>query len=190
MSSATRRLLGQNESDQNTQLLRRRERCPETLLRDYHRQHRLGIKVVRNFNTYGRRMHPNYGRVISTFILQALKVRDLSIYGSAQQARSLRYVDDLIEAMVGMMKSGADFSGPANIGNQSEHSMLELAQQIIKLTGNTSWLIHHPLPADDPKQRQPNMSLAKENLKGQSKVSLGNRLTAIFAKLSTCLSAT
>jgi UDP-glucuronate decarboxylase len=135
-------------------------------------------------------MHPNYGRVISTFILQALKDRNLSIYGSAQQARSFCYVDDLFEAMVGMMNSAADSPGPANIGNPSEHSMLELAEQIIKLTGSTSRLIHHPLPADDPKQRQPNMSLAKVNLKGQPKVSLENRLTAIFAKLSTCLSTT
>jgi UDP-glucuronate decarboxylase len=157
------------------------KRCAETLFFDYYRQHRLDIKVVRIFNTYGPRMHPNDGRVVSNFIVQALANRDISIYGNGQQTRSFCYVDDLIEAIVAMMNSAPDFSGPVNIGNPSEYSVLELAEQIIKLTGSKSRLIYHPLPADDPKQRQPDITLAKEILKWRPKVSLEDGLKETIA---------
>jgi len=148
------------------------KRCAETLFFDYHRQHGLDIKVVRIFNTYGPRMHPNDGRVVSNFIVQALQGEDITIYGDGQQTRSFCYVDDLIEAMIRMMHTGRDFPGPVNIGNPGEFTMLQLAENVITLTASRSRIVHQALPADDPKQRQPDISLAKEKLAWQPTVSL------------------
>ena len=152
------------------------KRCAETLFFDYWRQHSLQIKVVRIFNTYGPRMHPNDGRVVSNFIVQALRGEDITIYGDGSQTRSFCYVDDLIDAMIRMMASPDDCPGPINIGNPSEFSMLELAQSVIRLTDSKSKLVFHPLPSDDPKQRQPNISLAKEKLDWSPKVDLNSGL--------------
>jgi len=142
------------------------KRCAETLFFDYHRQHKLRIKVVRIFNTYGPRMHLNDGRVVSNFIVQALKGEDITIYGDGQQTRSFCYVDDLLEAMLRMMDTGDEVPGPINIGNPGEFSMLELANKVIELTGSKSRLVKQPLPADDPKQRRPDISLAQQELGG------------------------
>jgi UDP-glucuronate decarboxylase len=140
------------------------KRCAETLFFDYHRQHKLEIKVIRIFNTYGPRMHPNDGRVVSNFIVQALRGEDITIYGDGSQTRSFCYVDDLIEGMLRLMASDADFTGPVNIGNPGEFSMLELAELVLKLTNSRSKLKHLPLPQDDPKQRRPDITLAKHKL--------------------------
>jgi UDP-glucuronate decarboxylase len=140
------------------------KRCAETLFFDYWRQHNLRIKVVRIFNTYGPRMHPHDGRVVSNFIMQALRGEDITIYGDGKQTRSFCYVSDLIEGWIRLMASPDDVTGPINIGNPGEFTMLELAENIIDLTGSTSKLIFEPLPADDPKQRQPDITLAKEKL--------------------------
>jgi UDP-glucuronate decarboxylase len=140
------------------------KRCAETLFFDYWRQHRLRIKVVRIFNTYGPRMHPSDGRVVSNFIVQALKGEDITIYGEGTQTRSFCYVDDLIEAMIRTMNTPDDFTGPVNIGNPREFTMLQLAELVLKMTASKSKLIFKPLPSDDPRQRQPNISLAKEVL--------------------------
>ena len=152
------------------------KRCAETLFFDYHRQHNLDIKVVRIFNTYGPRMHPNDGRVVSNFIVQALQGKDITIYGDGQQTRSFCYVDDLIEVMMRMMSSEEDFTGPVNIGNPGEFTMLELAETILKLSGSKSKLIFLPLPLDDPRQRQPNIELAKARLGWSPKVNLEDGL--------------
>ena len=154
------------------------KRCAETLFFDYHRQHQLQIKVVRIFNTYGPRMHPNDGRVVSNFIVQALRNDDITIYGSGEQTRSFCYVDDLIEALLRMMQTPADITGPVNVGNPVEVTMLELAERIISLTGSKSRLCYKPLPQDDPRQRQPDISFAKSALKWQPKVSLEDGLKA------------
>jgi UDP-glucuronate decarboxylase len=148
------------------------KRCAETLFFDYWRQHHLEIKVVRIFNTYGPRMHPNDGRVVSNFIVQALRGEDITIYGDGQQTRSFCYVDDLVEAMIRMMASRVDFTGPVNIGNPSEFSMLQLAELVIRLTGSQSKLIFKPLPQDDPKQRRPDITLAKNELSWQPTILL------------------
>jgi UDP-glucuronate decarboxylase len=140
------------------------KRCAETLFFDYWRQHRLRIKVVRIFNTYGPRMHPNDGRVVSNFIVQALRGDDITIYGQGTQTRSFCYVDDLIEAMIRAMNTSDDFTGPVNIGNPREFTMIQLAELVLKMTGSRSKLVFKPLPSDDPRQRQPNISLAKEVL--------------------------
>jgi len=140
------------------------KRCAETLFFDYWRQHRLRIKVVRIFNTYGPRMHPNDGRVVSNFIMQALKGEDITIYGDGMQTRSFCYVDDLVEAMIRVMATADDFAGPINIGNPREFTILELAELVLKLTGSHSKLVFRPLPEDDPKQRQPNIDLAQKML--------------------------
>jgi UDP-glucuronate decarboxylase len=142
------------------------KRCAETLFFDYYRQHNLRIKVVRIFNTYGPRMHPNDGRVVSNFIMQALRGEDITICGDGSQTRSFCYVDDLIEAMIRAMNTPDSFTGPVNIGNPVEFSMLQLAQQVIALTGSNSKLVYKPLPSDDPKQRQPDITLAKQVLDG------------------------
>jgi UDP-glucuronate decarboxylase len=142
------------------------KRCAETLFFDYHRQHKLRTKVVRIFNTYGPRMHANDGRVVSNFIVQALRGQDITIYGDGQQTRSFCYVDDLIEAMLRMMDTGDALPGPVNIGNPGEFSMLELANKVIALTGAKSKIVKLPLPADDPKQRRPDISLAQKELGG------------------------
>ena len=154
------------------------KRCAETLFFDYHRQHQLQIKVVRIFNTYGPRMHPNDGRVVSNFIVQALRNDDITIYGSGEQTRSFCYVDDLIEALLRMMQTPADITGPVNVGNPVEVTMLELAERIISLTGSKSKLCYKPLPQDDPKQRQPDITFAKSALKWEPKVSLEDGLKA------------
>jgi UDP-glucuronate decarboxylase len=140
------------------------KRCAETLFFDYYRQHKLEIKVMRIFNTYGPRMHPNDGRVVSNFIVQALRGEDITIYGDGGQTRSFCYVDDLINGMLKLMASDADFTGPVNIGNPGEFSMLELAELVLKLTNSRSKLKHLPLPQDDPKQRRPDITLAKNKL--------------------------
>jgi len=142
------------------------KRCAETLFFDYHRQHKLRIKVVRIFNTYGPRMHMNDGRVVSNFIVQALKGEDITIYGDGQQTRSFCYVDDLVEAMLRMMGTGDEVPGPINIGNPGEFSMLDLANKVIELTGSKSQLMRMPLPADDPKQRRPDITVAQQELDG------------------------
>ncbi len=140
------------------------KRCAETLFFDYYRQHKLEIKVVRIFNTYGPRMHPNDGRVVSNFIMQAIRGEDITIYGDGSQTRSFCYVDDLLEAMTRAMNTSHEFTGPVNIGNPSEFSMLQLANLVIELTKSKSKIVFRPLPSDDPKQRRPDISLAKRVL--------------------------
>ena len=152
------------------------KRCAETLFFDYYRQHRLEIKIMRIFNTYGPRMHPNDGRVVSNFIMQALKNEDITIYGDGVQTRSFCYVDDLIDGMVRLMDSHAGFTGPVNIGNPVEVTMLELAETVLRLVGSKSKLVHRPLPQDDPRQRKPNIDLAHKELGWQPKVSLEDGL--------------
>jgi len=140
------------------------KRCAETLFMDYHKQNQVDIKIIRIFNTYGPNMHPNDGRVVSNFIMQALKNENITIYGDGTQSRSFQYVDDLIEGAIRMMNSPKHFIGPVNIGNPNEFTILELAQTVIKLTQSKSRIIHKELPVDDPMQRQPNINLAKEKL--------------------------
>jgi UDP-glucuronate decarboxylase len=152
------------------------KRCAETLFFDYWRQHQLEVKVMRIFNTYGPRMHPNDGRVVSNFIVQALRGDPITIYGTGAQTRSFCYVDDLIDGMVRLMNSPADFTGPVNIGNPGEFTMLELAEKVLTLTGSISKLVFEPLPQDDPKQRQPDIDLAKQELGWQPKVTLEDGL--------------
>ena len=152
------------------------KRCAETLFFDYHRQHALEIKVARIFNTYGPNMHPDDGRVVSNFIVQALRGTDLTIYGDGSQTRSFCYVDDLIEGFVRLMDSPPGLTGPVNLGNPGEFTMLELAQKVIELTGAASRIVHHPLPADDPKQRQPNIGLAQQELGWTPRVDLDQGL--------------
>lgn len=148
------------------------KRCAETLFFDYHRQHKVDIKVMRIFNTYGPRMHPNDGRVVSNFIVQALKGEDITIFGDGMQTRSFCYVDDLIEGMHRLMNSRDGFTGPVNIGNPGEFTMLELAEKIIALTGSKSKLKFYPLPQDDPMQRKPVIELAKKELGWEPKIGL------------------
>jgi UDP-glucuronate decarboxylase len=152
------------------------KRCAETLFFDYNRQHNLEIKVARIFNTYGPRMHPNDGRVVSNFIVQALKGEEITIYGDGSQTRSFCYVDDLIDGFVRLMNTPPDVTGPINLGNPGEFTMLELAENIIRLVGSKSKLAFKPLPQDDPRQRQPNISLAKDKLNWQPKVNLEDGL--------------
>jgi len=148
------------------------KRCAETLFFDYHRQHKLRIKVARIFNTYGPRMHPNDGRVVSNFIVQALKGEPITIYGKGTQTRSFCYCDDLIEGFIRLMKTPDSFTGPLNLGNPGEFTIRELAEKVIDLTGSKSKLIFKPLPVDDPLQRQPDIRLAKKVLKWEPKVPL------------------
>jgi UDP-glucuronate decarboxylase len=161
------------------------KRCAETLFFDYYRQHNLDIKVVRIFNTYGPRMHPRDGRVVSNFIVQALRGEDITIYGDGQQTRSFCYVDDLIDVMVKMMNSELGFTGPVNIGNPGEFTMLQLAETVLRLSGSKSKIIHLPLPSDDPKQRQPNIDLAKSKLGWAPKVDLEDGLNETIAYFKT-----
>lgn len=140
------------------------KRCAETLFMDYHHQNKVKIKIIRIFNTYGPRMNPNDGRVVSNFIVQALKNQDITIYGNGQQTRSFQYCDDLVEGMIRMMNTPDSITGPINIGNPNEFTILELAEKVIKLTNSKSKLIFKDLPQDDPTQRQPDISLAKANL--------------------------
>lgn len=149
------------------------KRCAETLFMDYYRQNQTRIKIIRIFNTYGPRMLPNDGRVVSNFIIQA---EDITIYGDGKQTRSFQYIDDLIEGMVRMMDTEDDFTGPINIGNPNEFPVLELAERVIRMTGSTSKIVFKPLPTDDPKQRQPDIKLAKEKLGWQPTVELEDGL--------------
>ncbi|MDR1814132.1 MAG: SDR family oxidoreductase [Tannerella sp.] len=142
------------------------KRAAETLCMDYHRQHGICVKIIRIFNTYGPRMNQNDGRVVSNFIVQALKGQDITIYGSGLQTRSFQYIDDLVEGMIRMMNTDDDFIGPVNIGNPGEFSMLELADAVIRLTGSKSKIVFEPLPQDDPRQRKPDISLAYSKLNG------------------------
>ena len=148
------------------------KRCAETLFMDYHRQSNLKIKIIRIFNTYGPNMHPNDGRVVSNFIVQCLQDEDITIYGDGNQSRSFQYVDDLIEGMIRMMATPDNFIGPVNIGNPNEFTILELAQTVIKLTNSRSKLIFKRLPKDDPQQRRPDITLAKEKLDWSPKIEL------------------
>ncbi|UZD23107.1 SDR family oxidoreductase [Algoriphagus halophytocola] len=157
------------------------KRCAETLFFDYHRQHKVPIKVMRIFNTYGPRMHPNDGRVVSNFIVQALKGKDITMYGDGKQTRSFCYVDDNIEGMYRLMNSRDGFTGPVNIGNPGEFTMLELAQEIIELTNSKSKITFLPLPQDDPMQRKPVIDLAKKELDWEPKVNLKEGLTKTIA---------
>ena len=152
------------------------KRCAETLFFDYWRQHKTRIKVIRIFNTYGPRMHPNDGRVVSNFIVQALNNQDITLFGDGSQTRSFCYVDDLIEGMVRLMNTGDDVTGPVNVGNPGEFTIRELAEKVIELTGSKSKLVFKPLPQDDPKQRKPDITLAKKLLNWEPKVPLAEGL--------------
>jgi UDP-glucuronate decarboxylase len=163
------------------------KRCAETLFFDYWRQHNMPIKVVRIFNTYGPRMHPNDGRVVSNFIVQDLQGHDITIYGKGTQTRSFCYVDDLIDAVVRMMETSSDVTGPINIGNPHEFTIRELAELIINLTGAKSKLRFEPLPSDDPRQRQPDISEAKLTLNWEPKTQLREGLTKTIAYFDNIL---
>ncbi|MBF0177476.1 MAG: SDR family oxidoreductase [Magnetococcales bacterium] len=165
------------------------KRCAETLFFDYHRQHGVEIKVARIFNTYGPHMHPNDGRVVSNFIVQALQNKPITIYGNGQQTRSFCYVSDLIEGFLRLMASPAELTGPVNLGNQGEFTILELAEQVLRMTGSKSALEFMPLPRDDPRQRRPDTTLAKEKLGWEARIPLAEGLqptidyfTRIFGK--------
>ncbi|AMQ56750.1 UDP-glucuronic acid decarboxylase family protein [Algoriphagus sanaruensis] len=164
------------------------KRCAETLFFDYNRQHGVPIKVMRIFNTYGPRMHPNDGRVVSNFIVQALKGQDITIYGDGKQTRSFCYVDDNIDGMYKLMNSREGFTGPVNIGNPGEFTMLELAQQVIELTNSSSKLVFMPLPQDDPMQRKPVIDLAKQELGWEPKIPLKEGLVKTIAYFDSILS--
>ncbi|MCA8901712.1 MAG: GDP-mannose 4,6-dehydratase, partial [Hyphomonas sp.] len=152
------------------------KRCAETLFFDYHRQHQTKIKVARIFNTYGPRMHPNDGRVVSNFIVQALRGQDITIYGDGTQTRSFCFVSDLVDGLMRLMNSDDDITGPINLGNPGEFSMLELAEKVIQLTGSSSKIVHMPLPQDDPRKRRPDISRANEALGWQPTVKLEDGL--------------
>ena len=154
------------------------KRCAETLFFDYYRQHHVSIKVARIFNTYGPRMHPNDGRVVSNFIVQALKNEPITLYGDGTQTRSFCYVDDLIEGFLRLMNTPGDFTGPVNLGNPGEFTMRELADKIITLSGSSSAIVHKPLPPDDPRQRQPDITLAREKLGWQPTITLEKGLVS------------
>ena len=163
------------------------KRCAETLFFDYHRQHKLRIKVARIFNTYGPRMHPNDGRVVSNFIVQALRGDPITIYGSGNQTRSFCYVNDLIEGLIRLMNSPDDLTGPVNLGNPEEINILELANKIVTLTHSRSEVIFRPLPEDDPKQRRPDITLAKERLGWSPRISLEEGLEKTIAYFDSLL---
>ncbi|MDD5036953.1 MAG: SDR family oxidoreductase, partial [Methylococcaceae bacterium] len=152
------------------------KRCAETLFFDYHRQHKLRIKVARIFNTYGPRMHPNDGRVVSNFIVQALKNEPITVYGEGRQSRSFCYVDDLIDGIVRLMNTQDEFVGPINLGNPVEFTILELAEKVMAMTGSSSKIVFKPLPSDDPVQRQPDIGLAKKHLSWVPEINLDEGL--------------
>ena len=161
------------------------KRCAETLFMDYHRQNEIKVKIVRIFNTYGPSMNPNDGRVVSNFIVQALKGEDITIYGDGHQTRSFQYVDDLVEGIIRMMNSDDNFVGPVNLGNPNEFTMLQLAKAVLEITGSQSKFIHLPMPQDDPKQRQPDISLAYnklDNWKPTMELNEGLKLTIKYFK--------
>jgi UDP-glucuronate decarboxylase len=157
------------------------KRCAETLFFDYHRQHKLRIKVARIFNTYGPRMHPNDGRVVSNFIVQALRNNDITVYGDGVQTRSFCYVDDLVEGLIRLMETGDGVVGPVNLGNPEEFTIRQLAEIVVDITGSASKIVHRPLPTDDPKQRQPEISKAQELLGWRPTVPLRVGLTKTAA---------
>ena len=164
------------------------KRCAETLFTDYHHQNGVRIKIIRIFNTYGPRMHPNDGRVVSNFIVQALRGEDITIYGDGSQSRSFQYVDDLLEGMIRMMETGDEVTGPVNLGNPVEFTILELAEKIIHMTGSTSRITFQPLPQDDPIQRKPDISLAGELLDGWTpKMDLESGLSRTIAYFDALL---
>jgi UDP-glucuronate decarboxylase len=165
------------------------KRCAETLFFDYRRQHNLAIKVGRIFNTYGPRMHPNDGRVVSNFIVQALRGEPVTIYGDGSQTRSYCYVDDLVEAFIRFMATGDDVTGPINLGNPGEFTILELAEKVIAATGSRSELIRKPLPADDPVQRRPDITLAKDKLGWEPKIQLDEGLEKTISYFDKLLSS-
>jgi UDP-glucuronate decarboxylase len=165
------------------------KRCAETLFFDYHRQHGVKIKVARIFNTYGPRMHPNDGRVVSNFILQALQNKPITIYGDGSQTRSFCYVDDMIEGLIRLMNTPDSFTGPVNLGNPEEVSILELAETIIELTGSKSQLVFMPLPQDDPKRRCPDITLAKTVLQWEPRTPLREGLKKTIDYFDNCLRA-
>jgi len=165
------------------------KRCAETLFMDYHRQYQLRIKVARIFNTYGPRMHPNDGRVVSNFIVQALRNESITIFGEGTQTRSFCYVDDLVNGLLGLMNSGDDVTGPVNLGNPREFTMLQLAQQVIEITGSRSQLVFKPLPQDDPRQRQPDISKAKQLLDWQPSVNLNDGLRKTVSYFDSVLNS-
>ena len=152
------------------------KRCAETLFFDYHRQHKLGIKVARIFNTYGPNMHPNDGRVVSNFIMQALQGKPITLFGDGSQTRSFCYVDDLVDGLMRLMNSAPEVTGPINLGNPGEFTILELAEMVVELTGSKSEIVYKPLPQDDPKQRQPDITKARSVLGWEPKVALRNGL--------------
>ncbi|MEI7990342.1 MAG: UDP-glucuronic acid decarboxylase family protein [Chloroflexota bacterium] len=157
------------------------KRCAEALFMNYHRQNDVDIKIIRIFNTYGPRMHPNDGRVVSNFIMQALQGEDITVYGDGSQTRSFCYVDDLLEGMIRMMNTPQEFIGPVNVGNPNEFTILELAQEVIALTNSKSKIIYQPLPSDDPLQRKPDISLAQKELGWEPKVQLKEGLERTIA---------
>ena len=163
------------------------KRCAETLFFDYRRQHNLGIKVARIFNTYGPRMHPNDGRVVSSFIVQALQGNDITVFGDGSQTRSFCFATDLIDGFVKLMATDDSVTGPINLGNPGEFTMVELAQQVIELTGSRSRIIHLPLPADDPKQRKPDITVARDTLGWSPTVSLRDGLIRTIEYFDTSL---
>ncbi len=165
------------------------KRCAETLFFDYRRQHNLPVKVVRIFNTYGPRMRPDDGRVVSNFIVQALRGEPITVYGEGQQTRSFCYVDDLIEAMLRMMDTPEDFTGPVNIGNPSEFTILQLAETVVRLTGSRSKIVFEALPKDDPRQRQPDIGLARQKLDWEPTVALEEGLRKTIDYFSSRLNA-
>lgn len=156
------------------------KRCAETLFMDYHRQNDVRVKIIRIFNTYGPRMLPNDGRVVSNFVLQALNNEDITIYGDGTQTRSFQYIDDLIEGMIRMMETEGDFTGPVNLGNPNEFSIQELAEKIIAMTGSSSKIVFKSLPNDDPKQRQPDITLAKKKLGWEPTIELEDGLSRMI----------
>lgn len=164
------------------------KRCAETLFFDYHRQHELDIKVIRIFNTYGPKMHPNDGRVVSNFIVQALHGQDITIFGDGSQTRSFCYVDDLIDGMLAMMATDGSFAGPVNLGNPNEFTIVELAELVLRLVGGKSALRFEPLPQDDPRQRQPDISLAREKLGWAPSVALEDGLARTIAHFRDVIS--
>jgi UDP-glucuronate decarboxylase len=164
------------------------KRCAETLFFDYWRQHNLQIKVARIFNTYGPRMHPNDGRVVSNFVIQALLGRDITVYGDGQQTRSFCFVDDLIDGLVRLMDTSPDITGPVNVGNPSEFTIMELAQMTVSLVGSRSKIVHRPLPENDPKQRQPDISLAQQLLGWRPRIALKEGLAKTIAYFEHLLS--
>ena len=164
------------------------KRCAETLFMDYHNQNQVDIKIVRIFNTYGPKMNPEDGRVVSNFIVQALKGEDITIFGDGNQTRSFQYVDDLVEGFIRLMNTPKGFTGPVNIGNPNEFTMLELAENVLDLVGSKSKLTFMPLPQDDPKQRQPDISLAKKELDWEPKVQLREGLTKTIEYFDKVLS--